>query len=284
MAGNDAPGSSTAAATLNDWRFHDTHVQTNTLDATAITAESTLIAGGPPMLEQFRESDNTAWINDVHAGIQAPETQTIDEDGNPISNNSPIYTTTSDVVFPIGLLETFSLNQAKQVQRVFEIGSARSYFIPGRTVQGLNFGRIFFNGPSLLRCLYAVYKDRDPGGSSIASGYESMTQAVSIPYHAEQNPGFGHFLINLQSDLFNQHFGIGCFFKDVKGRWYGAFYCEMAMVQSHNLSISAGSTLLVEGASAQFDTVRPIDITGVSRPSDFLVSTPPAFEVTSTAP
>ena len=228
-----------------------------------------MVTAGPPLLEQMREADSGP---DILADVGLQPGSELDQ-----PENSPILRTKGDVVFPLGLLETFAMNQSKQVQRIFEIGSARSYFIPGRTVQGLNLGKIFTNGPNLLRSLYAVYRD---DGDTV--GFSAEVEAVNIPYHPEQTPGYGQFLINLQSDLFNQAFGVAVFFKDQRGRWYGAFYCEMAFIQGHQLSISAGSNLLVEGVSVQFDTCRPIDVTGARQASKFIVSTPPAFSVGAT--
>lgn len=263
-ASNQTP----AASTLAGWKFHDQHIQANQLTTTAISAESTLIAGGPPLLEQLRDT-NAAEAVLAPAGLQPGP------GGEEATDVSPQLSTKGDIVFPIGMLETAAIQQNKQVQRIFEIGSARSYFIPGRTIQGLNFGRIFFNGPSLLRCLYAVYKD-----ANALTQFGELTEGLFIEHKSEQSPGYGHFLINLQSDLFNQAFGVGFFFKDQKGRWYGAFYCEMAFIVGHQLSISAGSVLLVEGVTAQFDTVRPIDITGAKNFGEsFAIASPPAFFV-----
>jgi hypothetical protein len=263
------------APTLAGWKFHDQHIQTNQLSTTAISAESTLVAGGPPMLEQLRDTSANQGVL-AEGGTQGTDPLQPTGPADP----SPEYTTKSDVVFPIGLLESAAVQQNKQVQRIFEIGSARSYFIPGRTLQGLNLGRIFFNGPSLLRCLYAVYRD-----ANAAVNYPANTQALTIPFKTEQTAGYGQFLINLQSDLFNQPFGLGFFFKDQKNRWYGAFYCEMVFVIGHQLSISAGSVLLVEGVTCQFDTVRPIDIVGAKASGTGLaIGIPPAFAIGAPAP
>ena len=252
-------------ADLTNWQFHSMHVETNQVQTRAIAADSTLLAGGPPFLSNLGALDARPKLLS-EAGIQLDEqlgTSTRTEEMN----------TSSDILMPMGLTEQFTLTQNKQTQRIFEIGSSRSYIIPGRTIQALNLGRIFFNGPSLLRILYGVYQDV---GGSFSGSVESYTIEVDLQLKA----GYGQFLINLGSDLFNYPFGLGVFLRDQSGRWYGAYYCEYAFVNGYSMSISSGSILLVEGATAQFDTIRPIDITGVGTlRSSFGLASPPAFRV-----
>jgi len=271
--------------TLNNWNFHDQHIQTNQLESSYISAESTLIAAGPPTLPSLINAglSSVGSLEDralAESGIQdAP--QNLQEQANDAPDVAPKLATESDVVFPVGLLENFGIGQNKQVQRIYEIGSSRSYFIPGRTLQNLQFSRVFFNGPSLMKALYAVYED-----SSAISAYEANLNDVRIAYSSstKNRPGYGQFFINLQSDLFNQPFGLAVMFRDQRSRWYGAFYCEMAYLQGHQFSVSAGSVLIVEGAQAQFDNLVPIDIAGevgrsyLNSATVSGINTPPAFE------
>lgn len=264
---SEAPGQVSGSTTLTAWNFHTMHVQTNQLEATAISAESTLLAGGPPMLEQLRETDPGPTVL-TEGGLQTGPNA-----GAP--NTTPEFSSRSDVLLPMGLVEQFTIQQNKQQQQIFEIGSARSYIIPGRVIQTMSIGRIFFNGPSLLRVLYGAYKD-----AGRMPNFEAGTEAVQVSYAVDLPAGYGQFLINLGSDLFNQPFGLGVFHRDQMSRWYGAYYCEYAHVQGYTMSMSAGSSLLVEGTTAKFDTIRPIDITGVKNSSDrFKLTSPPAVSV-----
>ena len=119
---------------LNNWNFNTDHVQQDLKGGQFASAETTLVAAGPPRLQQ--------------ASSGAGSTGT---------------------VYPIGLLENISISQSKQLQRLFEIGSSRSYFIPGRVVGSVSLGRVFYYGPSLLRVIYAYYRN-DANGVQIGDG------------------------------------------------------------------------------------------------------------------
>jgi hypothetical protein len=246
QAGNEAQVSTTS---FKDWDFTNFHVQQEMKGGQFVSAETTLIAAGGPVIP----SDPTG-----------------------------------DDVYPIGVLETFGIQQSKQLQRIFEIGSSRSYFIPGRVVGSFNLGRTFYFGPSLLRVLYAYYyndpanfggegfpigtKPKDTAGISTASeNYNLMDpQAALIDLYREQGatlhnvrraPGEDYFWIDLASDLFSQPFGIAVYFKDANHNTLGAFFLENSYIQGHQMTISSGSVLIMEAASAQFERVAPIKFT-----------------------
>lgn len=224
------------------WNFHTDHVQTDFRSGQFASAESTLVAAGPPKLAQASGGgENT--------------------------------------VYPIGLLENIGIQQSKQLQRIFEIGSSRSYFIPGRVIGSVNLGRVFYYGPSLLRVIYAYYKNETNGvaiGDSagvIDAGTENERQnpnnalvnlnditAESL-HKVNESPGDDYFFINLASDMFNQGTGLAVYFKDSNANLIGAMYLEDCYVQGHQMNISSGSVLIMEGASMQFDKCLPIRVT-----------------------
>ena len=55
---------------------------------------------------------------------------------------------------PIGLVENANIQQNKALQQLFEVGSRRPFFIPGRHQIQASLSRVMFNGPSLLKALY----------------------------------------------------------------------------------------------------------------------------------
>src|SRR5271166_4564664 len=197
---------------LTDWNFKNYHVQQDLQAGEFVNAETTLIAAGPP---------------EISTGA---------------NNNTDETSSGNLTVFPIGLLENFAISQSKQLQRIFEIGSSRSYFIPGRVIGSLSLGRVFYFGPSLMRVLYAYYQSS--GGTSgnatalpIGQGtYGNVIQVPSpfdptftipvtdptaplLPGQANsapivQSPGEELFWLNLASFVFNQAFGMAVFFKD----------------------------------------------------------------------
>jgi len=226
---------------LQNWNFYKDNVQQSLHSGQFASAETTLIAAGPPKLSMASQG-----------GLRT--------------------------VYPIGLLENASIQQSKQIQRVFEIGSSRSYFIPGRVVGSMSLGRIFYYGPSLLRVLYAYYKNDSHGvyiGNEtpglVGDGpdqrrnpNEALVELESITdgslHDVHQDPGNDYFFINLASDMFNQPTGLAMYFKDSNNNLIGATYLENCYIQGHQISVSSGSVLIMEGASLQFERAIPIRV------------------------
>jgi hypothetical protein len=235
-----------STTSFSGWDFHNYHVQQELTGGQFVSAESTLIAAGKPELETSPSG----------AGASPPS----DSD-----------------VYPIGLLESFGLQQNKQLQRIFEIGSSRSYFVPGRTIGSFSLGRTFYFGPSLLRVLYAYYNQSTAAANSdfttganqaiSAAGkalaldpYAALLNEDNSSHQVIRSPGEGYFWIDLASDLFAQPTGMAVYFKDTNDDTLGAFYLEDSYVQSHQLNVSSGSVLVMEGASLQYDQIKPIKI------------------------
>ena len=237
-----------ATTAFNNWDFHNHHVQEELLGGEFVSAETTLIAAGPPLLSDVGNGDFTL----------------TDDEG--------------DLVFPIGVLENVGLSQSKQLQRIFEIGSSRSYFVPGRVIGSVTLGRVLYHGPSLMKVLYAHYKQSaaDPADNFMNNGKGSTINVggVQIPdpnatllelpalqaelHRVRHTPGYDDLWMNLGSDIFNQPTGLAIYFRNQLDMTLGAVYLENCHIQGHQLSISSGSVLLMEGVSIQFDQVRPI--------------------------
>jgi hypothetical protein len=235
-----------ATTSFNNWNFHNHHVQEELLGGEFISAETTLIAAGPPRLTDI---------------------------GN---GNSEITADEGDLVFPIGVLENVGISQSKQLQRIFEIGSTRSYFVPGRTVGSITIGRVLYHGPSLLKVLYAHYKQSrgdyqfnhkgkgatiNVGGVTVPDPNATMLDLPALQaelHRVKFNPGYDDLWLNLASDLFNQPTGMAIYFRNQLDMTVGGIYLEECYVQGHQLSISSGSALLMEGVSLQFEQMRPI--------------------------
>lgn len=251
-----------ATTSLNNWDFHNYHVQQELMGGEFVSAETTLIAAGPPRL------------TDVTGGTFA--------DPNALNTEDQ-----GDMVFPIGVLENVGLQQSKQLQRVFEIGSSRSYFIPGRTMGSINLGRVMYHGPSLLKVLYAHYKQSagdanfqflneaaetvNKGGVDVPNPNKtllSLPDLQTVLHRVRYNPGYDDLWLNVASDIFNQPTGIAIYFRNQLDMSLGAVYLEECYIQGHQMSISSGSVLLMEGVSMQFDRLVPIrlDLPGAGQP------------------
>lgn len=213
----------------DNWNFHKYRIQQDVTGGQYINAESTLIAAGPPNF----------------------------------GGNATVTGATASV-YPIGLLETFGLSQSRQLQRIFEIGSSRSYFVPGRTIGSFTLGRTFYFGPSLLRVLYAYWNgiadDTVLGADGAADGLAALIPSTVKQKQLYRNPGYGYLLIDLASDLFAQPTGLAVIFKDGNTDTFGGFYLENCYVQGHQMTVSSGSVLIMEGASLQYDLLVPLSL------------------------
>lgn len=235
-----------AITDFSNWNYSNYHVQQELQGGQFVSAETSLIASGPPQL------NGTGPYSSVPVG-------------------------TVGAVFPIGLIENAGISQSKQLQKIFEIGSSRAYFIPGRVIGSVSMGRIFYYGPSLLRVLYAYYFNNTNSinvgtvdastqitladGSMAQSPLARLLDTGSTQYHQlQESPGTDYFFLNLASDLFSQAFGLAFYFKDANYNSVGAFYLENTYIQGHQFSISSGSVMIMEGASAQYERIVPIQL------------------------
>ena len=240
-----------SATSFTNWDFSNYHVQQELVGGQFVSSETSLVAAGPPEL----------------GGTSAYSEQPA----------STAFSSTGGNVYPIGLLENASIQQNKQLQKIFEIGSARSYFVPGRVVGSLSLGRTFYYGPSLLRVMFAYYTNNTNGvniGTVDATTMVTLNDGSQAPsplgyllpstqrnlHQVRMSPGEDYFYANLASDLFNQGTGLAFYFKDANFNSVGAFYLEHVYILAHLFSISSGSVLIMEGVSAQYDRVVPIQL------------------------
>ncbi len=200
---------------VSTWRPLSNHVQQDIPDSGKfIDAKTVLLAAGPARLSDARPGGGSGNL---------------------------------DFAYPVGAMENFSLSQSRTVQRIFEIGSLKSYFVPGRSIGQISFGRSLYNGDSLLKVLNKEKVVKN--GAAVAS-------------QSRRPPGSPESLlyIDLASDFFNIPFGLLAIFVDNNGAPYGAFYLQECHLQGHQLSVNSQSTVIVEGASAQFDSVEPVEL------------------------
>jgi len=223
-------------ARLSTWKPYNRYVQAGLLDGQFLNASFTLIAAGPPRLA-------TAGLGSFTAG---------NTEGG----------AADDIVFPIGIVQTFNLGHTRQFNRIFEVGSERSFFISGRTMGQIGLSRIMYHGPSLLRVLYAHYEDlvaptvKPPllGQGGRAWGSVQNKHDVKIA------PGYENLYLNLASDLFNQPLGLMMYFKDSNEDTVGAVYAESCYIPSHQIATDAQGTIIQENVQVQFERLVPIAV------------------------
>ncbi len=231
------------------WDWASQHVQVELENGEYVSAESTLILVGPSKLSMVSKAADEA----------------------------------ATQLYPVGLMQNIQIAQNRQVARLFEIGSKRSYFVPGRLFANFQMNRILFYGPSLMRLLYAMapthghgqpLKFDQPVGASSRQfnvpgrnpAYEALFPSADDGYNLSPGEGAADtkdnrdFWINLASEVFNVPTGMMLLFKDARQRPYGGFYMEECMIEAHSLGVDSNNIVLAEGVNGQFDLVRPISV------------------------
>ncbi len=165
-------------------------------------------------------------------------------------------------IVPIGLVETATIAMNKPLSRIFEIGSQLSYIIPGRTVGGISLSRVFFDGPSLLKIIYAGEVEAD--FATLKNKYAKFISnkfvdgANTNQYQKFANIGSGNMAANLASSFFDQPIGLAFYFKDQQNDTVSQLYFEGCRVSTWNLGISANMNVLTEAINMEFIRCRPI--------------------------
>jgi hypothetical protein len=208
-----------------DWTFKTAHAQDrDIIDATGalgnfISAESVVLAAGPA------------------------------------SRNGVSF----ENLIPIGLCDSASIQQNKNIIQLFEIGSKLPYILPGRTFAQIQLNRVVFNGDSLLGAVTAANGATAPTGSD-SPGFGAYTGNVETTE--------GAFYLNLASSFFNKTFGLAILYQDSdaenalagKGQWVAAFYAENCLIQSHQMNIQGQQYIVMESALVRCTNVAPLAI------------------------
>lgn len=235
---------------LRDWAPYKAYVQGGSQrEGSAANGQFCLIAAGPPHLHNM---------------------------GGPASLGA------QDVVYPIGMTQNLAISHNRAFSRIFELGSERSYFIPGRTVAQMTLSRVYLGGPSLLRALWAYYSD-NPGGQfpHVPSLWDANFANLDFPYIAgfsggdtpktasflhdvQIPPGFENVFLNLASDLFQNPIGILIVLKDANEQNLAACYAEQCYVPTHTWATDSQGLIIQESVGIQFERLVPLRVNAIS--------------------
>lgn len=223
---------------MSQWAPYQKFVQSGMKDGQFLNAGFTVLAAGPPRL---------AGVGG--AGMFGTDMQSAAAD---------------QIVLPMGVVQNINLSHNRTFNRIFEIGSERSYFISGRTMGQLAISRILYHGPSLLRMIYAYYQDTIGPVTIPAVFPNAGIKTVANPHDVVIPPGYENFYINLASDLFNQPIGLLMYTRDSNMAAYGAVYLEGCYVPNHTWATDSQGVLIQESAAIQFERAVPVAISGLT--------------------
>ena len=148
---------------------------------------------------------------------------------------------------PLGLVESVTVTQNKNIQQIFEIGSRLPYFIPGRTIIQGGISRILIDGNSLMKVVYPGLGAEDgqlPGGVFIADDNDTDVENA--------------FYINLADDFFHQSLDLAFILADKDGNATGGFIMQNCLITSHQLSIGAQQTVILENMGLRCEKIHPL--------------------------
>lgn len=225
-------------AKFSEWAPYTQYVQGGMVDGQFVSAGFTIVAAGPPRLANVGGATVTAG---ALAGAGADQ-----------------------IVLPIGVIQNINLSHNRQFNRIFEVGSERSYFISGRTMGQLSISRIMYHGPSLLRMLYAYYEDLIPPTTVDAVFSNAGTATVANPHDVKIPPGYENLYLNLASDLFNQPIGLLLYIRDSNEDTIGAVYIEACYIPNHTWATDAQGVMIQESAAVQFERAVPVAVSALS--------------------
>jgi len=166
---------------------------------------------------------------------------------------------------PIGMLDNVSVSQQKNIQQIFEIGSKLAHIVPGRTMGQMQLGRVFFDGDSLLKAMYAGsgYKF-DAATKTASSEFDTGVTSNQNFENSVAEVNSGKFAANLASSYFDLPHGLCFMFKDQSGGEVATIYFEDCMINSHQFSINAQANIIQEGASLMFRRIVPVEVSAVT--------------------
>lgn len=233
-------------STVTSWDPYNKHVQGGIRQNDYANGQFLLTCAGPPMLSQVA--------------------------GN-ISRS----------VYPIGLVQNLAMSQGKQWTRIFELGSDRTYWMPGRSSGQLTFARAWLEGPSLLRTVYAYYQDSAtgrlprvesllPGASYTGLEYpykngpsnNGLPQNTGALHDVQIPPGYENLYLNFASDLFNNTFGLLLIFRSAALQNLGAYYIENCVCPSHSWGTDAQGLIFQESLGVQFERATPVPVNSIA--------------------
>lgn len=225
-------------AKFSEWSPYEKFVQAGMVDGQFLNAGFTVLAAGPPRLANIGGSTAVAGALAASGADQ--------------------------MVLPIGVIQNVNLSHNRTFNRIFEVGSERSYFISGRTIGQLSIARILYHGPSLLRMIYAYYEDAVPPTIVQAVFPNAGIATVANPHDVVIPPGFENLYLNLASDLFNQPIGLLMYIRDSNLDTYGAVYMEGSYVPNHTWATDSQGVIIQESAAIQFERAVPVAVSALS--------------------
>lgn len=158
---------------------------------------------------------------------------------------------TADLV-PIGLVDGIQYQSSPQLQRLFEIGSNRSFFTRGKTASTISFSKMLADQANVLKAL-----------TNNAYRPEMNVDGPKSPGADSPNPDI---MMNMDSEYFSVPFGLMLVMKTRggnggNGKILSASYLEYCMFSGYQFSITSQTPVIMENIGVEFDRMVPVSLT-----------------------
>lgn len=171
---------------------------------------------------------------------------------------------------PLGLIESFSYQQQASLQRLFEIGSNRSFFTRGKTLSQIQISAMLADHNNLLKAVMQEAYTENGNQPGIASGAGFNDSNYSVNSAGTKSPGAENskFWMNLDSEAFNVPFGLMMVFKSKgqengygdRGNLLGACYLEYCMLSNFQFNVQSQAPIISENVAIEYDRAVPVSI------------------------
>lgn len=159
---------------------------------------------------------------------------------------------------PIGLIDSFSFMANSQLQRLFEIGSNRSFFTRGKTISQMQISSMICDRANLLNVLTQEAYNH----SSLVAG------KYTLEARGTKAAGVSNLYLNLDSEILGVPFGMLMLFKTkgaegasgLRGKILGAAYLEYCMISSWQFNVASQAPVIAENVQLEFDRAVPVDL------------------------
>lgn len=170
----------------------------------------------------------------------------------------------------IGLVENYSVAEGQQVVKIYEIGSVRSYLLAARADGQVSLNRVLLKDNSLLRHLYAAFRDKNGKFNAMIGNSAPGVQVVDVggTVPGTVNPagnGKDDFFFGLHNPLFKNPFGFMIFMKSQANDFYSAQFFENCLVSSHGFASSSSGVVVQEAAAFRYDRMLGMNIRAIQR-------------------
>lgn len=256
----------TVTTSYNNWKFNTQHVQQNLQGGDFVGSHTVILCATAPKLSSLSASGSG--FGNPQGSVNTGISQVFGEYEEQMSADAAA----PGFAIPLGVVSDASVQQQRQLNKIYEIGSKLSYTVSARTSIGLSLSRVLYHGPSLLRMLYAYYPHSKLGGSgNILSDMPKYGDTKMAPIDVDQAysnklpiikelPGHDNVFLNAASDLFAQPIGLVMYIKDNTSADVAAVFFEDCNLVSHQFGISQNSVIIAEAVQITADKIHPLKV------------------------